>query len=77
MVLTVFISVSLRNQCPVASDRCIISKCNGLAVEMCQFEYLQLRDFEQRGALKQKLHCKNGHFGPKVQTLEGIELQRV
>ena len=42
---------------------------------MCQFEYLQLRDFEQRGALKQKLHCKNGHFGPKVPPLEGIELQ--
>ena len=50
-------------------------KCDGLAVEMCQFEYLQLRDFEQRGALKQKLHCKNGHFGPKVPPLEGIELQ--
>ena len=37
MALTVFIRVSLWNQCPVASDRCIISKCNGLAVEMCQF----------------------------------------
>ena len=26
--------------------------------------------------LKPKLHCKNGYFLPKVQTPEGIELQR-